>query len=270
MRAVYAFAILATLVLVRTAPAESIRFPTPDPLPSKAGSAFEFSERFKDAAAIDLLIASNPAGLGESLSRFLIEYRGRILNLSADAVAVDYIDSLMTMRDARITVTFMQARYREKAPFVAWLQSAKGMARMPDGSRKLVPLVASSLLAQIQAHLSGARLQSETIRQVGGNYHADMEGECPFESGPITLTQQEFVVEATRGEELLLTGAVGGEMVAFLAHELQFGSVAKTGASEAALVIPDRPSIYYLALLDKDQISMTGNDRACAVTLTHR
>ncbi|MBM3558714.1 MAG: hypothetical protein FJX53_02235 [Alphaproteobacteria bacterium] len=70
VRAAHAFSVLNALVLVWPAAAENMRTRAVDPLPAKAGSAIEFAERFKDAAVIDALIASNPAGLGEPPQRF--------------------------------------------------------------------------------------------------------------------------------------------------------------------------------------------------------
>ncbi|MBM3558713.1 MAG: hypothetical protein FJX53_02230 [Alphaproteobacteria bacterium] len=188
----------------------------------------------------------------------------------ADTAASDYINSLNALCDARIVVTFLQAVYPERTIFVSALRSVKTEMQMSDGSKKQVPVVDSSLLGQIQAHLAGAKLQGERIGQIGGNYQADTEGDCPFTSGPITLTQKSCRAEGTRGDELLLTGAVGDGTVVFLAYEPRFASAVETMAQARTLVVPDRPPVVYSAPLGAEQLVLTDNDHACKIALMRR
>ena len=111
----------------------------------------------------------------------------------------------------------------------------------------------------------------EPTVNVDGYYKVKLTGKCPFNTRSIRLTQNDFIIEGTSDNQLLLWGVAGQKKVFFLAEEQRYGTLTHTEGKSINVSAPDRPSEIYHTDLETEQLTLSGeNCKDCTMTLTAR
>lgn len=238
--------------------AVKIRKAVTDPAAVKEGSYFRFHEK--------ALAHRLPANLESQLAGHLEILRRR----PPDELARGYLDAHDGAGSDELTIAYIrQTTQADDGQLDRALQATRNVVQMPDGYRLPLPVPKSHGLHLwlMRAH-SEALLGHATRPGLTGHHLVEVSGECPFASGPITFTQRDFRVEGTRGDRLLLSGALGDTAAWFVASEIRYSTVTMAGDKVAGLAVPDRPSEIYRAALGSAELRLSGSGSAsCSMTL---
>jgi hypothetical protein len=229
-----------------------------DPASTKEGTYFRFHER--------ALAHEFP----EKYHASLAENRAILMRKSADELAREYVEAYDGASSDELTASVLrQVAGNDDPQLDAALRRTRNVIQMPDGNRVALPVLNSYAL-----HLWLMRSTAEALRhrpvgpRVAGNYSAEVDGDCPFSAGPVTLTQRDSLVEGTRDDRLLLGGALGGTAAAFVASETRYLSTTIVQERVTQVAVPDRPSEIYQAPLGSSTLRLIGTtSRSCSIVL---
>lgn len=260
------FAALAALAVATAAAAaaqETKRVPANNPADTAAGAFFA---TYGQALGIgdrqgNVMVAAIG---GPEAARAL---SARMEEMGTDALAAEFMFGYNGQVRSDLQMRWVAELYEDGASAEV-LRNHWVRTRTSAGEQRM-PLLASASLHWLTMHMAAnARAEAPVPDALDGDYLALAVGDCPFESGRVTFVHEAFLVEARRGDSLLLMGALGESNAYFVANE-QFHLTVTARDDGLDLEVPDAPNEMWKAPLGDGQLELEGQLlESCTITLT--
>jgi hypothetical protein len=138
---------------------------------------------------------------------------------------------------------FLRAMTQTDPTFGRLLQTAQMDLQLPDGRQVEVPVLMAAAAHSLTVAAAGEKLRDDVpVSDMSGVYAISTRGECTVADGALTITQNDFVIEATGGDALVLYGTVGRERAFLVANERRFATITEVDDGPPRISVSDRPS----------------------------
>lgn len=256
LRNVSAAVLAAAVSFAGTAQAESERFPAGPADMFRPGAAFTFYDNSTDPARVEGLNAAlntmtaQSAETAGTIAEARTGIAEGVTESSADELARAVAASIEGTFSIIVQAGFVRAMSQTDPSFARMMQTAQMKVNLPGGASVEVPILMAAAIHSLSVVAAGEKLRGDAgVPNMAGSYDLQTTGDCVVASGPVTIAQKDFVLEASGGEQLSLYGTVGTERGYLVANEQRFALIEQTEAGLPRIEVPDRPSDLFEAVI---------------------
>jgi hypothetical protein len=249
----------AAVFFAAAAHAQEDRFPAGPENMFQPGAAFRFYDNASDLARIEGLkaslniIASQDTGTAETVLEIHRGIETGVAAQDADTLARSIASSIDGTFAIMVQAGFLRALTQTDPTFGRLLQTAQMDLRLPDGRQVMVPVLMAAAAHSLTVAAAGEKLRDDpALADMSGVYSISTRGDCAVADGALTVTQNDFVIEATGGDALVLYGTIGHERAYLIANERRYATITGVADGPPRISVPDRPSDLFEGTLAAD------------------
>lgn len=258
----YAAAVLAAAVLFlgsgfAAAQVQNDRFPAGPADMFRPGAAFTLYQNTTDPARVEGLntALNTMTAQSQEMARAIADARTGIAEGVAksdrDGLARDVATSIEGTFSIVVQAGFVRAMSQTDPSFGRMLQTAQMNVHLPGGESVRFPVLMAAAIHALSVISAREKLRAAAAtRDLAGAYVIETRGDCALADGPVTLTQTDFILEASGDGKLALYGTVGDGHVYLVANEQRYARISQPGGvGTPNIEVPDRPSDLFEAAL---------------------
>lgn len=192
-------------------------------------------------AALNTMTAQN-AETAETISDARAGIEKGIAAADADTLARTVLTSIEETFSIVVQAGFLRAIQQTNPSFGDMLTTAQMGVVLPDGANVEVPVLLAAAIHSLNVAAAGEKLRGGAVPpDLAGSYALAATGSCAVDSGPVSITQTDFVIEGEAGERLALFGTIGQGRLFMITNEPRFARVTETGQGPPGIQVPDTP-----------------------------
>lgn len=278
MLAVATLAISFAPLAAALAHAQSERFPAGDANMFRPGAAFTFYGNATDPARVEGLntslniMTAQSAETAGTIATVRSGIADGVAASDADALARDIATSIEGTFAIIVQAGFLRAMSQADPTFGQMLRTAQMNVHLPGGQSVELPVLMAAATYSLTVTAAGGKLlDGAPAADVSGVYTIATRGECAVADGTLTVSQNDFVIEATARGTLVMFGAVGDGLAYLVSNERRFATITESDGGLPRISVPDRPSDLFEASLGPEgkELEFRSVTRGtCAFTLT--